>query len=151
MFDAWKRKSRAIDTKYQSESAKKLIEKVICTALANRHPAYSIKGGIFDVLTDTHGEFYSINNEEILFACRLFEQTEGIDIEEPAGVALAGLIQAIKQKKVDKDDYILLNISGGGFKRLQDTMAINEMPSSLIVNDPEEELEEVFNTINRWI
>jgi len=78
-------------------------------------------------------------------------QTEGIDIEEPAGVALAGLVQAIKQKKVDKDDYILLNISGGGFKRLQDTMSIHEMPSSLVVNDPEEELEEVFDTINRWI
>lgn len=151
MYDAWKRKSRDIDSKFQSTLAKKLIEQVICTALANRHPAYSIKGGIFDVLTDTQGEFYSVTNQDLLYACRLFEQTEGIDIEEPAGVALAGLIQAIDQGKVDKEDCILLNISGGGFKRLQDTISIHEMPSSLVVNNPEEELEEVFETINRWI
>jgi len=30
MFDAWKRKSRVIDKKFQSKSAKKLIKKVIC-------------------------------------------------------------------------------------------------------------------------
>jgi len=150
MYDAWQRKSREIDPKFQNVSAKKLIDQVLCTALANRHPAYSIKGGIYDVLTNTNGEFYSVTNDEIRYACQLFEQTEGIDIEEPAGVALAGLIQAVKQNKVDKNDCILLNISGAGFKRLKSTMKIHEMPSSRVVKNPEEEAEEVLKLVNGW-
>jgi len=150
MYDAWKRKTRLIDTKFQKQSAKKLIDQVLCTALANRYPAYSIKGGIFDILTKTNGEFYSVTNDEILYVCQLFEKTEGIDIEEPAGVALAGLIQAIKQKKVNKDDCILLNISGGGFKRLKKTMKTYEMPASLVVKNPDKELQEVIKVVKGW-
>ncbi len=150
MYDAWIRKSRDIDSKFQKKSAKKLIDKVLCTALANRHPAYSIKGGIFDILTDTNGEFYSVTNDEILYACKLFEETEGIDIEEPAGVALAGLIQAIKQKKVNKEDCILINISGGGFKRLKKTMKIYEMPASLVVKEPDKETNNVIKLVKDW-
>ena len=136
--------------KFQKKSAKKLIDKVLCTALANRHPAYSIKGGIFDVLTDTNGEFYSIKNDEILYACKLFKETEGIDIEEPAGVALAGLIQAIKQKKVNKEDCIVLNISGGGFQLLKKTLNIHEMPASLIVKNPDKETNDVIRLVKDW-
>jgi cysteate synthase len=150
MYDAWRKKSRKIDPKYQQKSAKKLIDQALCTALANRYPAYSIKGGMYDVLSDTNGEFYSVRNEELLNACRLFEKTEGIDIEEPAGVALAGLIQAIKQKKVKKDDCILINISGAGFKRLKKTMKIYEMPSSIVVKDPIKEIENVQKMIKGW-
>jgi len=150
MYDAWQRKSKDIDPRFQDKSAKKLIDQVLCTALANRHPAYSIKGGIYDVLTHTNGGFHSVTNDEIRYACQLFEQTEGIDIEEPAGVALAGLIQAVEQGKVDKDDCILLNISGAGFKRLKNTMKIHEMPSSLVVKNPEKELEEVLNIVKGW-
>lgn len=150
MYDAWIRKSRVIDPKFQQKSAKKLIDKILCTALANRYPAYSIKGGIFDVLTDTKGEFYSVTNNEIRYACQLFEETEGIDIEEPAGVALAGLIQAIKQKKINNDDCILLNISGGGFQRLKKTMKIHEMPSSLVVKNPDKESKEVLKLVKAW-
>jgi len=150
MFDAWQRKSRDIDPQFQDISAKKLIDQVLCTALANRHPAYSIKGGIYDVLTHTKGGFHSVTNDEIRYACQLFEQTEGIDIEESAGVALGGLIQAVKQGVVDKDDCILLNISGAGFKRLRNTMKIHEMPSSFVVKDPEKELEKVINLVKGW-
>jgi cysteate synthase len=150
MYDAWMRKSREINEKFQKESAKKLIDKVLCTALANRHPAYSIKGGIYDVLTDTNGEFYSITNDEILYACDLFKKTEGIDIEEPAGVALAGLIQAIKQKKVNKEDCIVLNISGGGFKLLTKTMNIHEMPASLVIKNPEKETDDLIKLVKDW-
>lgn len=150
MCDAWRKKSRNIDPKYQEKSAKKLIDQVLCTALANRYPAYSIKGGMYDVLSETNGEFYSINNEEISNACQLFEKVEGIDIEEPAGTALAALIQAINNQKVKKEDCILLNISGAGFKRLKKTIEIYEMPSSVVVNDPENEIENVKIMIKGW-
>ena len=33
--------------------------------LTNRFPAYSLMGGIYDVLTETKGEMYSVTNEEI--------------------------------------------------------------------------------------
>jgi len=150
MYDAWQRKLRNVDSKFQDASAKKLIDQVLCTALANRHPAYSIKGGIYDVLTHTNGGFHSVTNDEIINACELFEKTEGIDIEEPAGVALGGLIQAVKQGVVKKDDCVLLNISGAGFKRLKNTKKIHEMPSSYVVKDPEEESEKVLNLVKGW-
>ena len=56
---------------------------------------------------------------EAIDAGKLFEETEGIDIMTPAEVALGSLIQAIEEEKVNKDDCIVLNISGGGVKRLQ--------------------------------
>ena len=40
----------------------------------------------------------------------------------PGAVAAASLLQALESGEVDKDDCILLNISGGGIKRLKQDM-----------------------------
>ena len=49
----------------------------------------------------------------------MIESTEGIDIMTPGAVAAASLLQAVESGEVDKDDCILLNISGGGVERLK--------------------------------
>ena len=49
----------------------------------------------------------------------MIESTEGIDIMTPGAVAAASLLQAVESGEVDKDDCILLNISGGGTQRLK--------------------------------
>mgnify|MGYP002095386093 CR=1 FL=1 len=50
-------------------------------------------------------------------AQKLFEKLEGIDIEPAAGVALASLMQAVKEQRVEEDAVIMLNITGGGVAR----------------------------------
>ena len=87
--------------------------------LLSASPAYGPKGGIYDTLKSTNGETYVVERRDAINAGKMFEETEGIDIMTPAEVALGSLIQAIEEEKVDKDDCIVLNISGGGVKRLQ--------------------------------
>ena len=87
--------------------------------LLSANPAYGVKGGVYDTLKSTNGETYVVEKQDAIDAGKLFEETEGIDIMTPAEVALGSLIQAIKEEKVNKDDCIVLNISGGGVKRLQ--------------------------------
>lgn len=48
----------------------------------------------------------------------MFAELEGIDIEPAAGVAVACLRDAVAQGKVDRDSVVLLNITGGGRRRL---------------------------------
>ena len=52
-------------------------------------------------------------------AKELFEQTEGIDIMTPGGVAFASLIQALETGEINFDDCTVLNISGGGVERMK--------------------------------
>lgn len=114
MHDAWQKHSRIIDKKYQDESAKDLIRDIYAHVLSNRYPCYSAKGGVFDALSNTSGHFYSVINNEAKKAQKLFKKLEGYDIEPPAAVTVSSLIQAIEQKRVSKNDSILLNITGGG-------------------------------------
>ena len=87
--------------------------------LLSASPAYDAKGGVYDTLKSTNGETYVVERQDAIDAGKMFEKTEGIDIMTPAEVALGSLIQAIEEEKVKKDDCIVLNISGGGVKRLQ--------------------------------
>ena len=56
-------------------------------------------------------------NEEAMEAGALFEKLEGIDIEPAAAVALASLMQCVREGRVEKDAVIMLNITGGGIGR----------------------------------
>jgi len=86
--------------------------------LVNTAPAYSVKGGLFDVLTESNGFTWIVTGDEGLAAAKLFEETEGIDIMSPGAVALASLKKAVGSGDVRVDDCVVLNISGGGEKRL---------------------------------
>ncbi len=78
-----------------------------------------MKGGLFDALTDTGGDVFAVTNEEAVQAGMLFEQTEGIDIEPAAAVAVASLRQAVEQGAVEKKAVVMLNITGGGIRRFK--------------------------------
>ncbi len=119
MVDAWENHSRTIDERFQKESAKQIIDQTVAHVLTNRFPAYSLTGGMYDVLTDTKGEMYSVTNEEIEKAQALFEKLEGISVVPEAGVTISSLQQAIQRGAVAPQDYILLNITGGGRKEIR--------------------------------
>ncbi len=115
--DAWKSGRREIlfdDEQRARENALKITARV----LANRRPPYSITGGLYDALKECNGDVESVTNSELAAACKLFEKEKGIDIHPASGVALAGMIKSLKAKNIDKESIIMLNITGGGEKRL---------------------------------
>ena len=118
MYDAWKAGSRAL-LPVDDTVARKQAEEICAKVLSNRKPPYSLKGGLFDALTETGGDMFAISNEEAMEGMVLFERTEGIDIEPAAGVAVASLKQAIRTGAVETDAVIMLNITGGGIAKFK--------------------------------
>ena len=63
---------------------------------------------------------YSVDNNTAMEAARFFEEKEGCDLHPAAAVALAGLHQAVLTNRIDRNETVLLNITGGGIKKVQD-------------------------------
>ncbi len=143
MLNAWNAGRREIIKDIDMPDPKKLINEMYADILSNREPPYSVPGGVYDALRSTNGTMYGISNKEAKSAYRLFEEIEGIYIFSPAAVAVASLIKAIEDGKVKPDDHILLNITGGGVKRLmKDYQLFNIRPTAFAenANVPLEEL-----------
>lgn len=132
MVRAWQKGSRGLEPQ---DLRPELIGEITTRVLSTRYPAYSVKGGIYDALKSTDGIMYAIINEEVYQAMDLFEKLEGIDIVPASGVALAALIRAIKERNINKDETILLNITGGGEKRILEKGLAEEVRPLLISKD----------------
>jgi cysteate synthase len=119
IHDAWKADSREM-LHLDDDLARNQVEEIIAKVLSNRKPPYPIIGGLFDAMKDAGGDVLLADNNELKKAAQLFEETEGIDIHPASAVATATLIDAVNKGMVNKDDLIMLNITGGGeekFKR----------------------------------
>jgi cysteate synthase len=117
MVDAWNAGTNAISILPEPDQ-RSAIDSLYAKVLSNRKPPYSIGGGVFDVLKAANGNMYACTNDEAKAAGKMFAETEGIDIVPAACVALASLISAVENNKVDANETILLNITGGGQTRL---------------------------------
>lgn len=144
MFNAWNVKRREIIKELDMPEPKKLIHEMYADILSNREPPYSVAGGVYDVLLATEGCMYAISNSEAKEAVRLFESLEGIDIFPPAGVAVASLIEAINEEKVGADEHILLNITGGGLKRLERDHNLYKVEPTAYAENANVPLEEII-------
>ena len=109
--------------------------------LSNRKPPYSIGGGVYDALVSTNGEMYAVTNEEAKRAGKLFESVEGIDLLPAAEVAVASLIQAVERQQVDRDDWILLNVTGGGVERIKEDFGQYRIKPEATIKNPDTPLE----------
>lgn len=118
MFSAWQEGRAEIIADKDMNDAAEAIKQMYADVLSTRNPPYSIKGGVYDMLVSTEGVMHGISNEECREAEKLFETEEGIDLDPAASVACASLIKAVDEGLVKKEDRILLNITGGGYKRL---------------------------------
>ncbi len=118
IHDAWKADSRQM-LDYEDTTARKDVEEIIAKVLSNRKPPYPITGGLFDAMKDAGGDVLLADNKELEAAGELFEKLEGNDVHPAAAVAVATLINAVKNNTVDKDACIMLNITGGGEERFK--------------------------------
>ncbi len=142
MVKAWERDSREL---FPEDLRPELIGCITTRVLSTRYPAYSLRGGVYDALKATKGEMYGINNEEVFSAMDVFEETEGIDIVPAAGVAVAALRNAVSTGVIQKKDTVLLNITGGGEKRLgQERRTYTVEPVVISKKISEGEIEELL-------
>lgn len=118
LHDSWARRLR--ETLDIDEAlGKTQISAISAAVLANRKPPYSPIGGLYDALSATNGETYAVDNSAAKAAGELFHELEGIDLEPAAAVATAALLQAVRDGKIRSDESVMLNITGGGFDRLE--------------------------------
>jgi cysteate synthase len=143
MYNAWKAKRREIIPELDMKDAKKQIEETYASVLTNRAPPYGVTGGLYDALVDTDGVMYAITKEEALAAKTLFESLEGIDILAPSAVAVASLFKAVEARNVGREDIILLNIAGGGYKRLKEDFKLFQIPQVATARNPDVPLDDL--------
>ncbi|MGD0883443.1 MAG: cysteate synthase [Thermodesulfovibrionales bacterium] len=142
MVRAWEKGSREL---FPEDLRPELIGEITTRVLSTRYPAYSVRGGVYDALAATGGKMYGISNDAVFAAIATFAEAEGIDIVPAAGVAVAALGEAVQAKLIQKKDTILLNITGGGEKRLgRDRERHDVEPIFVSKNISEKEIGELF-------
>jgi cysteate synthase len=145
MAAARKRGSRFI-TEEDMPDAARAVRSVYSPVLTNRSPPYGIPGGVFDAVNACGGNISSVDNRRAAEAFHLFESAAGIDLDPAAAVALAGLIQAAEDETVQPADTIVLNLTGGGSRKIEEDFGkIPLKPAAVVSPDITfEELKEVL-------
>lgn len=128
MYDAWKAGTRTLPD-ISPEEGRSRSERILATVLSNRKPPYSIAGGLYDVLKESNGDFFIATNNDIFYWLLQFRNREGYELLPAACVAVAALAQAVKEGAVGKDDYIMLNCTGGG--------TLGAMSKGFILKEPD--------------
>ena len=140
MYDAWKAGTRELPQMTPEEGRGK-SERILATVLSNRKPPYSIAGGLYDVLRESNGDFFLATNNDIFYWLLQFRNKEGYELLPAACVAVAALAQAVSDGKVKKDDYIMLNCTGGGTLGAMSKGFIHKEPDLILSPDlPAEEV-----------
>lgn len=140
MYDSWKAGSRQL-LPLTPEEGRRQAEVIMAKVLSNRKPPYSIPGGLFDTLTNSQGDFYLADNNEIIFWQLQFRNLEGYELLPAACVAVSALSQAVKDGNVKADDYIMLNCTGGGMREAMSGGYVFKQPDLVLSPDlPAEEI-----------
>lgn len=144
MYHAWNAGRRDIIKELDMPDPKKQIHEMYADILSNREPPYSVIGGVFDALSSTNGRMYGISNDETKSAHELFERIEGIDIFPPAAVAVASLIDAVNNHKISTKDHVVLNITGGGVKRMEEDFTLFKVEPAAYAENAAVDLEDIL-------
>jgi cysteate synthase len=123
IYHSWRTGERKL-VEFSDDAAKLQVQELCAHVLSNRRPPFATTGGIYDALSDTGGDALIADNDEVARAGRLFEEAEGIDVDPAASVAFAALLQAVGDGRVERDAVTLLNVTGGGRRRLMHTLPL---------------------------
>ena len=148
IYDAWEKGCRHM-LPMDDDTARKQVEVIYAKVLSNRKPHYSPAGGLYDALTDTGGSVLVVTNREARAAAQVFKETEGIDIQPAAGVAVASLIEETKKSTFPKDAVIMLNITGGGEERFREGKSLYYLKPAQVFEafTPEEEVKKKITAL----
>lgn len=113
LYDSWKEGTRELKS-LDAEKGRLQAEIILAKVLSNRKPPYGIAGGLYDILTESGGDVLLADNNDIMYWMIQFRNLEGYELLPAACVAVASLAKAVEEGKVSKDDYIMLNCTGGG-------------------------------------
>lgn len=100
--------------KEDNEIIKPVKPKTIAKSLAIGNPADGYYA--YDVVKKSGGWGEVASDSEIIEAIKLLAETEGIFTETAGGVTLGAAIKLIKQKRIPKDESVLICITGNGLK-----------------------------------
>lgn len=150
MANAWKAGRREIDSMTDMADATQAISQVYADVLTNRNPPYGITGGLFDCLTETGGEILTVSNDEARQAQQLFEECEGIDLDPAAGVTVASLITAAAEGLIDPKKNVMINITGGGYTRVQEEFDLIPVTAAL-ATDNTTSMDQIARFVNDWV
>ena len=128
VVDAWKKRSREINS-YDDP-----LDKLYAKVLSNRNPLYGMKGGLYDILSDTEGEAIGISEAEAKRVGKIFKKEFGISLHPAAEVGLAAL------EKINAKGKILVNITGAGLDRLKKDYKLRKVKEDFVISS-EDDLE----------
>ncbi len=133
IHDSWVNRSRDL-VPIDDDDARVRIAAITAKVLANRKPPYGLRGGLYDALVDTDGTTGVVDNETAATAAHLFERLEGIDLEPAAAVAVAHLTAAVEAEAIGVDDTVMLNVTGGGYRRIADEEDRREIVPTRVID-----------------
>lgn len=146
MNDSWKADSRAL-VDLTPEDGRHQAEIVLAKVLTNRKPPYSLAGGLYDVLKASGGDTFLADNNDIMYWMIQYRNLEGYELLPAACVAVTALAKAIEEGKVRRDEYIMLNCTGGGTLSAMSKGFIFKEPDLIL--SPDLPAEEIINNINK--
>jgi cysteate synthase len=152
IFDAWNSRSKTL-LPSEEKDQKEQILKIRSHILSNRQPPYSITGGVHDALSDSNGCMYAVSNEDAVKAGSIFSKEEGCDLDPAGEVTVASLFQAIELGRIGKTDFVLLNITGGGFSLIRRDMKLFDLKPDMTLSlrdiDQPNTIEKLANLVTR--
>lgn len=140
MYDSWKAGSREL-LPLDPDAGRRQAEIILAKVLSNRKPPYSIAGGLFDTLKASGGDVFLADNNDIMYWMMQFRNLEGFELLPASCVAVTALAQAVAEGKVGKEDYVMLNCTGGGTLGAMSKGFVFKVPDLIISPDtPSEEI-----------
>ena len=97
-----------------SDIIKPVKPKTIAKSLAIGNPADGYYAA--DAIRETGGWASAVSDAEIVEAIKLLGQTEGVFTETAGGVTLAATRRLIEEKRIPRDEPIVVSITGHGLK-----------------------------------
>jgi len=150
MAKAWNAGRREIDPISDMADAEHSIAQVYADVLTNRNPPYGITGGLYDCLTKTGGEIVAVSNDEARQAQQIFSECEMIDLDPAAAVTVASLIRATEGGRIKSKKNVMMNITGGGYTRVQEEFDLIPVPAAL-ATDKSTNMNHIAGFVNEWV
>lgn len=151
MVRAWEAGRREIAPREDMPDAEAAIARVYAGVLTNRHPPWGVRGGVRDALMASGGRMYAVSNDDARSAGRFFADTEEIDLDPAAAVAVASLLRAAEEGLVGPDERILLNVTGGGYQRAAEDLDRYPVEPYLRVRADEAFEGDLRDAVRAWI